>query len=145
MFNPRPECTRYNDNTPKRDIHLADRALASTQNLNIRQIQQEQHQEFLNSTNIITSADPAFIMGKQSQPVSNPSFLDRGGVNTRMQKSLNNQQTNNYYQMGRIGASADTMMDITRPMDTRLKYGDKRQEMDQNKRVPMSKAMPQNF
>lgn len=145
MFNPRPECTRYNDNTPKRDIHLADRALASTQNLNIRQIQQEQHQEFLNSTNIITSADPAFIMGKQSQPVSNPSFLDRGGVNTRMQKSLNNQQTNNYYQMGRIGASADTMMDITRPMDTRLKYSDKRQEMDQNKRVPMSKAMPQNF
>jgi hypothetical protein len=124
MFNPRPECTRYNDNTPKRNIHLADRALASTQNMNIQQ---------MNTTN--------FTMGEKSYSLSNPTFIDRGGINTRTLKSVNNIQTNNYYQMGRIGAEASTMMDLTRPMDTRLQYNDKRQ----NTRVPMSKAVPKNF
>lgn len=155
MFNPRPECTRYSDHTPKRDIYLADRALASTQNMNIQQMQHQeqqqqqqhtpQHQEFLNTTNLITSAPPTFTMGEQSHPLSHPTFIDRGGVNTRTLKSVNNQQTNSYYQMGRMGAEASTMMDLTRPMDTRLQYSDKRQKMDQNKRVPMSKAMPQKF
>lgn len=150
MFNPRPECTRYSDHTPKRDIHLADRALASTQNMNIQKMQQQQynpqqHQEFLNTTNLITSAPPTFTMGEQSHPLSHPTFLDRGGVNTRTLKSVNNQQTNSYYQMGRMGAEASTMMDLTRPMDTRLQYSDKRQQFDQNKRVPMSKAMPHKF
>jgi hypothetical protein len=124
MFNPRPECTRYNDNTPKRNIHLADRALASTQNMNIQQ---------MNTTN--------FTIGEKSYSLSNPTFIDRGGINTRTLKSVNNIQTNNYYQMGRIGAEASTMMDLTRPMDTRLQYNDKRQ----NTRVPMSKAVPKNF
>lgn len=152
MFNPRPECTRYSDHTPKRDIHLADRALASTQNMNILQMQQQQqqqhtsqHQEFLNTTNLITSTPPTFTMGQKSHSIYHPAFLDRGGVNTRTLKSVNNQQTNSYYQMGRMGAEASTMMDLTRPMDTRLQYSDKRQQTDQNKRVPMSKAMPQKF
>lgn len=151
MFNPRPECTRYNDNTPKRDIHLADRVLASTQNMNLRQQQPQHsqqsihHQQFLQETNLITSTPPTFTMGEQSHALSNPAFLDRGGVNTRLQKSVNNQQTNTYYQMGRMGASASTMMDLTRPMDTRLQYNDTEQQFDKNKRVPMSKAMPKKF
>lgn len=132
MFNPRPECTRYNDNTPKRNIHLADRALASTQNMNIQQ---------MNNHNLITSVPPNFTMGEKSYSLLNPTFIDRGGINTRTLKSVNNIQTNNYYQMGRIGAEASTMMDLTRPMDTRLQYNDKRQ----NTRVPMSKAVPKNF
>ena len=134
MFNPRPECTRYNDNTPKRNIHLADRALASTQNMNIQQMNNNQ---FFNTTNLITSVPPNFTMGEKSYSLSNPTFIDRGGINTRTLKSVNNIQTNNYYQMGRIGAEASTMMDLTRPMDTRLQYNDKRQ----NTKVPMSKAV----
>lgn len=138
MFNPRPECTRYNDNTPKRNIHLADRALASTQNMNIQQMNNNQ---FFNTTNLITSVPPNFTMGEKSYSLSNPTFIDRGGINTRTLKSVNNIQTNNYYQMGRIGAEASTMMDLTRPMDTRLQYNDKRQ----NTRVPMSKAVPKKI
>ena len=151
MFNPRPECTRYSDHTPKRNIHLADRALASTQNMNLRQQpqqlqpEQQQHQEFLNTTNLITSIPPTFTMGQQSQAISHPGFLDRGGVNTRLQKSVNNKETNSYYQMGRLGAKADTMMDLTRPLDTRLQYSDKSHKFDKNTRVPMSKAMPNKF
>lgn len=151
MFNPRPECTRYSDHKPKRNIHLADRALASTQNMNLRQQseiqsqQQQHHQEFINTTNLITSIPSTFAMGQQSEAISHPGFLDRGGVNTRLQKSVNNKETNSYYQMGRLGASADTMMDLTRPLDTRLQYSDKSQNFDKNTRVPMSKAMPNKF
>lgn len=150
MFNPRPECTRYNDNTPKRDIHLADRALASTQNINIQQMQ-KQNQDFIKKTDIITSAPPTFTIGEKSHSISHPNFLDRGGVNTRIQKNVNNQQTNNYYQIGRAGNrnviidESSTMMDLTRPIDTRLQYSGKRQQFDQNERVPMSKAMPKKF
>jgi hypothetical protein len=133
MFNPRPECTRYNNPISKRDIHLADRALASTQNMNFQQEQTLPEP-------LITS--PTFTMGEKGYSISQQINFDRGGINTRIQKSLNNQETNQYYQMGRIGASAEKMIDITRPIDTRLQV---KESLNINKREPMTKNMPYKF
>lgn len=141
MLNPRPECTRYYDQSGKRNIHLADRALASTQHADLNMMN-EQHTKFMQDTNMITSVNPSFTMGVQSGALQNSSFLDRGGVNTRVQKSVNNQQMNGYYQMGRIGTSSENMMNITRPMDTRLQYNSSKPNFDTESRAPIPRAMP---
>lgn len=151
MLSFRPECTRY-QNAPKRDLNISDRALPSTQHMNLGNQPVIHNGDHSLALPHYESCTPNFGIGEQSMVTQyTKPDLDRAATNTRLQKSENAnmnkpqqqypmQQQYPIHQQGQQQKEHYTMQGgnfvMGRPEGTKVRS----QQM--NERVPMARAMP---